>query len=114
MSISTWKKEFYPTPASRCSKKNALAHSLRKWEGLLKKNLRKHGVTWDDAWGLLNKSGDSCALCMRHRACVGCPICVAGLSCVTVGNDGLFDKSFDNTDARPMVYALRKLVREAG
>ena len=34
MSLKSWKAEFYPVTASRVSKKNALEHSLKKWEGL--------------------------------------------------------------------------------
>lgn len=38
MSLKTWKKEFY-----KPSKKNPVASSLLKWEGTLKKNLKRHG-----------------------------------------------------------------------
>jgi len=104
MSITTWKKEFYPTPASRCSKKNALAHSLRAWVGRLKKNLRKHGVTWgdvEDAW-------IDCALCETYD-CYDCPLDVAGHNCYE--GDSPYRRCVSVEDARPLVNALRKLVK---
>lgn len=39
MSLETWKEEFYPIPADEVPESQALAHSLRKWEGLRKENL---------------------------------------------------------------------------
>lgn len=90
MSLKTWKAEFYPKPASRVSKKDALAHSLQKWEGLKNANLKKHGV---ESYGREITSADnngldidehSCALC-KHYAdldCFGCPIYkVRGMRC---------------------------------
>jgi hypothetical protein len=43
MSLESWKAEFYPIPADEVKKKDALAHSLRKWEGLRKEQSRE---TW--------------------------------------------------------------------
>ena len=45
MSIESWKAEFYPTPADEASKDQAIAHSLRKWEGLRKENLDRHELS---------------------------------------------------------------------
>lgn len=83
MSIETWKKEFYPVSAtSRMSKKAAIEHSIKKWEGLLPENLKKHEV-------VINQYGDihddeinfeicdgSCALCQKYWAeyCAKCPL----------------------------------------
>lgn len=85
MSIETWKKEFYPVPASKCSKKGALAHSLRKWLGQRAAALRRHRVEVDDeGWGYKIKdddslrfyiSEDSCALCWRWLKTCGCRKC---------------------------------------
>lgn len=44
MSMETWKKEFYPIDASKTSENGALAHSLRKWKGLTRASLKKHGL----------------------------------------------------------------------
>lgn len=60
MSIKTWKEEFYPVkPRKSMTTKEAIEHSLRKWEGLRKSNLKKHGleqVFWGDA--ILESVGD--------------------------------------------------------
>lgn len=84
MSVASWRREFYRVAASRVKKKDALEHSLRKWEGLTKENLRKHDV-WVSGGMVADMSGDdfpiddgTCALC-RHYAdvdlkCAGCPI----------------------------------------
>lgn len=45
MSIATWEAEFYPTEAEKTRREDALTHSLRKWEGLKKENLDKHGLS---------------------------------------------------------------------
>ena len=46
MSLKTWKKEFYPKEAIDAIKTELMAtkHSLRKWRGLTKANLKKHGL----------------------------------------------------------------------
>ena len=46
MSLKTWKKEFYPISASRVRKDAiaAIEHSLRKWRGLTKDQMKRHGV----------------------------------------------------------------------
>jgi len=45
MTIKTWKEEFYKVkPSKRMSKVEAIQHSLLKWQGLTKSNLKKHGV----------------------------------------------------------------------
>lgn len=117
MSISTWKKEFYPTPALRCSKKNALAHSLRRHEGTLKKNLRKHSVTWEDIDALFPDDCEACALCSHYhtglRNCrPECPLMPRG-AIYGCGTASPYKRSFDAKDARPMVRALRKLAKAA-
>lgn len=42
MSIESWKAEFYPVQAQRCPQDQAIAHSLKKWDGLREENLQKH------------------------------------------------------------------------
>jgi hypothetical protein len=84
MSIETWKKEFYPVTADKCpkNKKAALRHAFKKWRGLLKKNLRRHGLIRQGSWigskhdlaitkyissGILVIDGDTCALCKMYE-----------------------------------------------
>lgn len=46
MSIESWKREFYPTPAANATNDDitAIEHSLKKWVGLSKSNLDKHNL----------------------------------------------------------------------
>lgn len=125
MSLASWKKEFYPVPAEKVTKKDAIAHSLRKWRGLTKENKRKHGVEFNHPYlacfltgprgaGGLFIDGESCALCVHYfddDGCVECPLQQAlGHTCDLegapyargIGQDG---------DARPMIRALEKATK---
>jgi hypothetical protein len=90
MSLETWKQEFYPEPADECSAERAVAHSILKWTGLLKENLKKHNV-WRKLgeWNLTSinderftVASDSCALCYHYlepadeeeTPCKRCPL----------------------------------------
>lgn len=81
MTIETWKEEFYQVHTSYVTKDKALAHSLKKWEGLRRESRARHEVTIDQ-YGRLNDQlgqhfhidGSSCALCKLHRNCAGCPL----------------------------------------
>jgi hypothetical protein len=87
MSLQTWKEEFYPIPASECRKEDAVKHSLRKWIGLKKENLKKHGLrhlggSWiseveNNENGIVTSS-PSCALCTLFvcgpESGIRCPI----------------------------------------
>ena len=73
MSLQTWMDEFYPTPAQKFpTELEAVEHSLRKWKGLTRENLEKHGVIhrgWnirDDNDTRLLIDSTTCALCQRH------------------------------------------------
>jgi len=58
MSIESWKAEFYPVEARSCPEDQAIAHSLKKWDGLREENLHKHELQ-------PNKSTDIVAI--RHE-----------------------------------------------
>lgn len=104
MSLYSWKKEFYPVEATVVPIKDALAHSLKKWEGLLPDNLAKHGLMRDDNGYViceldetsirLDISSATCALCQHYlreddesdfgdNECVTCPLAIArgGIRC---------------------------------
>ena len=82
MSIETWKAEFYPEPADNpyLTELEAVRHSIKKWEGLLPGNMRKHEVQWghysdivgdfddpEDPVGIIfDISGSTCSLCQYH------------------------------------------------
>lgn len=89
MSLHTWKKEFYPTRANaRMSVRKAIQHSIRKWEGLKKTNLRKHQMVVSTAYtrriedmltgSIFSIDSESCALCQKfieiEHTCTHCPL----------------------------------------
>jgi len=127
MSMKTWIKEFYAKPAKEVSKKNALAHSILKWEGLLKKNLKKHGLSKSEDDFFIEDNQDnyfhidagSCALCEVHwrdanyGSCGDCPLFkVRGdVSCARPRgdeDDSPYDKFVNSNNARPMLKWLKR------
>lgn len=100
MSVKSWRKEFYPLAASKCSKKNAAAHSLRKWRGTLPDALKRHDVVWmhsavesKNSRVFLDFDYFSCALCHNFfldingvkDGCNSCPIVKAtGNNCADI------------------------------
>lgn len=125
MSLKTWRAEFYPTAASKCSKKDAVAHSLRKWQGLTKTNLKKHGLVTDGSavhdTGLATFYVDdrSCALCSHYYVdyryvdeCEGCPLLAHnGVPCFSQNARGknLYYAFLQHKDAKPMIRALKAI-----
>src|SRR4030042_366937 len=120
MSLKTWKKEFYPIPANKVKKSDALDHSIKKWEGLTKSNLEKHHVTFYSDFsghGIIARNGDclavngyTCALCSKYddNDCFNCPLCIyLGSPCDNL--PGSPYKIFANTkNPLPMINALKK------
>lgn len=81
MSMETWEQEFYKKDASEpMTEKESIEHSILKWQGLSKKNLKKHKL--EQFFDLLeDKDGDgfdiddsSCALCQKYVECSSCPL----------------------------------------
>lgn len=133
MSLATWMAEFYPVDADTVPKDDnlkLLAHSLRKWIGLMPKALEKHGVrvlrgvvqNMDYSGGLpfLPISAATCALCRAYTGCGDCgdcPIQVATNYCLSYPTK-LWDDSikagypygiFAQTgNPRPMIKVLAK------
>lgn len=130
MSLKTWRAEFYPVPASRVSKRDAAAHSLRKWLGARPAALRRHGFQslsklMDAAIGSASGgefSARDCALCHRFQLeqceerCAKCPLAVVrnGIPCF----DRMSGESVSpycsvraHADPEPMIRWLRKAVR---
>lgn len=129
MSIETWKSEFYPIDASDVPESDALAHSLRKWEGLTPENLAKHGirrsmfgnlVDGQDQWFYVDDG--SCALCRWSPDCRRCPLVAAngGLQC-DQGKEGelspyLAFTRFGNGaggDPQPMIQLIKRAIEES-
>lgn len=87
MSLKTWKKEFYPkAPTKKMTVREALEHSIRKWEGLRPENLERHEVLRSKYYWLADEANmdtfdinaDSCALCKKFYLmdyeCTDCPL----------------------------------------
>jgi hypothetical protein len=119
MSLETWKAEFYPVEASEVAVGlPAIEHSLRKWIGLRKENLVRHGLTnvrycigeSDDKF--LNINSNSCALCTHYidQECSECPlVAVRGMTC-----DDDFDEVYapyqtfgEKGDPEPMIALIQ-------
>jgi len=126
MSLQSWKKEFYPVSASRVADKDALAHSLRKWQGLTRAALRKHKISrfgYTIGEEELNEyfpiDSSTCALCEAfyeelpgEASCGSCPL--VGLSEQEEGDSGCTKEYlawFANHRLAPMLALLRKAMR---
>lgn len=125
MSLKTWKKEFYTSveAAAKRGPKAALKHSIRKWEGLKGKNLKKHDLTVNDYRDLSDDDGEfvvddkSCALCVYVREplgginCEKCPIVkVTGKPCD--GDDSPWEEWIDNKNPLPMNRLLNRVYKK--
>lgn len=119
MSFETWKEEFYPIPAKEVLPEQAVAHSLKKWQGLLSENLTKHNVRIgqhycsnyvtddkDPRWAL-SINGDSCALCAT-RTCWQCEI-FKETDETCNDEDSAYAVFCNTSDPRPMVKLLETI-----
>lgn len=131
MSIQTWKDEFMPVDAADVAKRDALAHSCRKWLGLTPENMKRHRVGFNGSWRVLypinmracdavnviNVDDSTCALC--HHFCIDhecdtCPLFKArgGYPCdkPNVGEAlAPYDAAIEG-DVQPMLSSLVKLL----
>lgn len=108
MSVESWKEEFYPVDAedAASSDSEALAHSIKKWEGLTEESLRKHGLKEVP----INMGSNTCALCVRHieEECMDCPIVRREhLRCGYIGS--VYAHYLVNRDPQPTINLLRSL-----
>lgn len=139
MSLKSWKREFYrPINRATSSWLKACEHSLRKWEGATKPNLRAHGLVWDGDsiaekptrgqfyWDIdsLEFDDDTCALCRRADEiidkqfngqgyrCSVCPLVAiqGGVDCTQGGSP--FDYYYQTGRPAKMIRALRKLHKQ--
>jgi len=79
MSKQSWEAEFYPISAGNATAtvKEAIEHSLKKWEGLSRENLEKHDLKSDEDYHLtiVDRDGidqfgvyaETCALCLYAK-----------------------------------------------
>lgn len=119
MSLTSWKKEFYPIPASKVKKVDALEHSIQKWTGALRKNTRKHKVEFNEE-GIFEKNYEStifhfdrmtCSLCKFFwkgwdQLCVNCPLLKVNHCCG--GEKDRYDLALKTKRPQLMINALKK------
>lgn len=128
MSLASWKREFYPVPASKVPADEALDHSIRKWRGLLPTALERHGCErseFGEVVGPGRASLDidtaSCALCTHHywdKFCKNCPLAIARgnvACCVRARGETVspYHAWADLGDPKPMLVQLRRAKRAA-
>jgi len=129
MSIATWSKKHYPTPAAKVKKADAPKHDLRKWEGLSLPILKEHGLfrigsSIEDAEGIwLDINASSCALCLNYydrstpaEPCHTCPLAIArgGVSCCDARPDEAYspyNRWGERWNPRPMIRWLKKAAK---
>lgn len=136
MSLQTWKEEFYPIAAKAMEKLKAsddlslLNHSLKKWIGLRKENLEKHGIIYSKSMNALYNSedfigtigassisinGSSCSLCQRYgNSCHSCPLKESrGTSCDADIEETLspWGEWIFNENPEPMILALQEAIK---
>lgn len=124
MSLESWKAEYYPIPADQTTREEAVAHSLKKWEGLRVIARAAHGVSIakhssylydEDENNILGIDADSCALCFHAfgEGCERCPLFLArgGVPCDGT-REGEADSPWhtwcESKDPEPMIHWLRK------
>lgn len=140
MTLKTWKAEFYKIePKKNMTKIGAISHSILKWEGLKKKNLKKHGLAFTEDYDVIDIDGnlfepnaDSCALCIKysideysvddygrplipeseHSRCAKCPLYKSLGDTPCWGYGSPWGEWLDNSSALPMIRALTRCLKE--
>lgn len=120
MSKKSWLEEYYPVPADQVAEKDAVAHTRRKWEGLLPENLKKHGLSDPP----IDVDTTTCALCVHYyhhpmlgqeyRSCTRCPLANArgGVPCDrcrTEEHEAPYHAWSGYEDPTPMIQLLREI-----
>ena len=122
MSLKSWIKEFYPIPAHKVTKKNAIDACILKWRGLSKANLERHRMHQEhhiiremNGTSKLFINEESCALCKFYVKyhCNPCPLAIVrdGISCdVSMESEDLnpWEEYRAYGDTKPMLLWLRK------
>lgn len=116
MSGDSWKAEFYPSEAK--DHPGDIRHSLRKWIGLRKENLERHGLVSEfldaslqdeDNYEVIPVDDTTCSLCVKYLNwdCGACPVvAVTGSWCGA--RDSPYDIYATTGDPEPMIKVLRE------
>lgn len=117
MSLESWKAEFYPVDAKDVSEADALAHSLKKWEGLRKENLERHRgkhnehrhIEFED--GIFMVNDGTCACCVHwdedDDGCPGCPLSQDRGERCDGGDDAPYGKFTLEHNPEPMIQLIQ-------
>jgi hypothetical protein len=131
-----WLIKYYPVDActfhgarqTKAMVLDAARASLAKWTGILPENLKKYkmvqvrdSVETKRGLGMMILDSETCALCQLFSDengkinCKKCPLYKAGMYCDDVDSPYRaainWDGSAAETDVRPMVEALKKIVK---
>lgn len=116
MSEQTWLEEFYPIPADKCRGGiAAIKHSLRKWQGALRENLKKHNLTKPP----IEYNTETCSLCVRYElepnfdlsVCRKCPIYKTIAKNCMVAYSASVNHFVSPTNPEPMIKLLKKTLK---
>lgn len=113
MSLKTWQKEFCPS-LGNCKKmswEKALKHCLKKYEGALPENRKRHG--WPPLYQLKNTFfyGDQCAACklVDDDICLVCELKKTNETVCSGG--GAWSAFIKGSNPRPMISIIKKTLK---
>lgn len=125
MSLDSWAAEFYAEPATEPKTEiEAVDHCIRKWEGLRRENLRRHGLVTSagdlfeqyhvQSGNWIRVNSDTCALCVLHQGhCSKCILAAArdGTPCYDNDKEEIsspYDEWIDRKRPESMIFWLVK------
>lgn len=129
MSLKTWMESYYPKPADQTTEKEALDHSIRKWDGLQPEALAEHAVKRECDDFIVDANHDvfevnsgTCALCYHFdnpegEGCAGCPLYESrdqtrcdhqSEADIEADEPSPYTAFFDDGDPAPMLAELRR------
>ena len=127
MSVNTWKKEFYSKISPKMTDKERAEHTLKKYEGILSLNLKKHGVKKDECdteiYHLdenINKFSSfvfdttTCSFCRKYfkTTCDSCPVTKeSGESCIS-SNPNVYILFTEDNNPKPMIKLMKKIIKK--
>jgi hypothetical protein len=121
MSIKTWKKEFYTKPLKKWSDKECAEHTLKKYTGTMKSNLKRHGVVKsgltclsdDITINFFEFGADSCSFCKKYYQydCEGCPLEELGKGCLFSETLSPYEYFCSDNNPKPMINLMKRIIK---